>query len=292
MLTVLLVVLTLLLVVLGLPVAALATLELAARYQRRRNSPTVAHRGPRSAQADRAPTSSTPPQAYAFLMAQWKPEPEHTVAWSAAGGVLLAVGAAATVTLSVQDSSSYVSPPLIGICAALALIGLYWMLAPLMHWWPWRRRERPRTVGMAMSPLQPPAPQPEPVKRRPMTHSEMRLAAAKRAQPAARPGDALLKAMGQHPEQRKQREHAVKRGNDLLRMIFEAEVRDLPSAKAREIVYFNLAARVEAWARGIGSDEEVQRASGNPGADLARLKLLVQTQVEGLRALQERAPSF
>lgn len=105
--------------------------------------------------------------------------------------------------------------------------------------------------------------------------------------PPESPGAPLLRAMSQHPEQRKQRKHSIQRGNDLLGLIFQAELQNGPG-KTSEIVYHNLAARVEAWGRGIGSTEEVQRFSGDPGADLARLKLLVQMEVARLRALQEQ----
>lgn len=109
--------------------------------------------------------------------------------------------------------------------------------------------------------------------------------------PPERPGAVLLRAMGQHPDQRKQREHAIRRGHDLIQLIFQAELHNevAVSGKAMGIVFYNLAAEVEAWARGIGSTEEVPKFGGEPGADLARLKVFVQTELSGLRALQEQA---
>jgi hypothetical protein len=103
------------------------------------------------------------------------------------------------------------------------------------------------------------------------------------------PGAPLLRAMGQHPEQRKRREHAIRRGHELVGLIFQAELQS-PTAdlKAMGIAFYNLAAMVETWARGIGSTEEVPRFSGDPGADLARLKALAATELAGLRAQQEQ----
>jgi hypothetical protein len=108
--------------------------------------------------------------------------------------------------------------------------------------------------------------------------------------PPERPGAVLLRAMGQHPDQRKQREHAIRRGHELIGLIFQAELQDetAVSDKAMGLLFYNLAARVEAWARGIGSTEEVPKFGGEPGTDLARLKLFAQTELAGLRALQEQ----
>lgn len=107
--------------------------------------------------------------------------------------------------------------------------------------------------------------------------------------PPERPGAPLLRAMGQHPEQRKRREHAIRRGHELVGLIFQAELQS-PTAdpNAMGIAFYDLAAMVEAWARGIGSTEEVPRFSGDPGADLARLKALATAELAGLRALQEQ----
>jgi hypothetical protein len=106
-----------------------------------------------------------------------------------------------------------------------------------------------------------------------------------------RPGAPLLRAMGKHPEQRKQREHAIDRGSELIRLVFQAELQNETaiSSKAMGIAFYNLAAVVEAWARGIGSTEEVPKFSGDPGADLARVKVFVQMELARLRTLQEGA---
>jgi hypothetical protein len=108
--------------------------------------------------------------------------------------------------------------------------------------------------------------------------------------PPERPGAPLLRAMGQHPEQRKEREHAIRRGSELIGLIFHAELQNetAASSKAMGIVFYNLAAMVEAWARGIGSTEAVPKFSGDPGADLVRLKVLAQTELAGLRARREQ----
>jgi hypothetical protein len=109
--------------------------------------------------------------------------------------------------------------------------------------------------------------------------------------PPEPPGAPLLRAMGKHPKQRKEREHAIKRGSELIGLIFQAELQNETaiSSKAMGIAFYNLAAVVEAWARTIGSTEEVPKFSGDPGADLARLKVLVQMELARLRALQEDA---
>jgi hypothetical protein len=54
------------------------------------------------------------------------------------------------------------------------------------------------------------------------------------------------------------------------------------------MLFYNLAADLEAWARGIGSTEDVPKFSGDPGADLARLKVLARTELSRLHALQEQ----
>lgn len=99
--------------------------------------------------------------------------------------------------------------------------------------------------------------------------------------------DPTLRALDEGNAAAARAKHALKTGNDLLRMIFEAELQDTPFKKAREILYYNLAATVEAWARGIGSTEEVQRGGGDPGADLARRKVFVQRELASLRLPQE-----
>jgi hypothetical protein len=108
--------------------------------------------------------------------------------------------------------------------------------------------------------------------------------------PPERPGAPLLRAMGQHPEQRKERERAIERGSELVGLIFQAELRSetAGSDKAMGIAFYNLAAMVEAWVRGIGSTEAVPKFSGDPGADLARLKVLAAAELAGLGGRQEQ----
>lgn len=96
-----------------------------------------------------------------------------------------------------------------------------------------------------------------------------------------------LESQGQNPDQR---EHALRRGHDLIQIIFQAELQNATavSSKTMAIIFYTLAAETEAWARGIGSTEEVPKFGGEPGADLARLKVFVQTELARLRALQEQ----
>lgn len=70
---------------------------------------------------------------------RWRPDPEHSPAWSAAGGAVMVLTGGATVVLATQPSTSHIPSPLVWGCAALAVIGAYGMVAPLMHWWPWHR---------------------------------------------------------------------------------------------------------------------------------------------------------
>jgi hypothetical protein len=57
--------------------------------------------------------------------------------------------------------------------------------------------------------------------------------------PPERPGAALLSTQGQHPEQRAKREHSIKRGTELIRLIFEAELQNetADSSKAMGMVF-------------------------------------------------------
>jgi hypothetical protein len=106
--------------------------------------------------------------------------------------------------------------------------------------------------------------------------------------PPDRPGAPLLRAMGQHPEQRKKRERAIRRGEELMRLIVQAELQNENAvSKTSGLAFHSLAATVEAWASGNGSTEEVPQFRGDPGADLARLKTFVQMEVGRLVVLQE-----
>lgn len=73
------------------------------------------------------------------------PDPGHTVAWSAVGGVVTIVGATGTPVLALAPASAHVSRWLVYVSGAIALVGLYTMLAPLMGWWPWSS-SRPHIV--------------------------------------------------------------------------------------------------------------------------------------------------
>ncbi len=135
-------------------------------------------------------------------------------------------------------------------------------------------------------PFDPPAPSPRSGEL--SSADRIRIARETEARIARTIHDPTLRALDASSKAAAQPEHALKAGNDLLRLILQAELQDTPSAKAREILYHNLAATVEAWVRGIGSTEEVQRASGDPGADLARLKVLVQSELARVRVRQEQ----
>jgi hypothetical protein len=91
-------------------------------------------------------------------------------------------------------------------------------------------------------------------------------------------------------ERSRSSDQARRRADELLRMIFEAELqaKDTP-AGVNERLYYNLAASVEAWARGVGCTDDVQKFSGNVAADLPRLKVFVQTQLERWRDEQDVA---
>ena len=80
----------------------------------------------------------------------------------------------------------------------------------------------------------------------------------------------------------RQRESAIKRGETLMRLIVEAELRHEDAAyKSSPLMFYNLAAAVEAWASG-SRRSEVPQYRGNPGADLARLKTFVTMEVARL----------
>src|SRR5271155_3048226 len=95
-----------------------------------------------------------------------------------------------------------------------------------------------------------------------------------------------------HEESAATKRLAIRDADELLRLIFEIEqqARTVP-ASTSETLYINIAARVEAWARGVGSTDDVQRFSGNPAADLRRLKDFVQRQLERVRDEREAPAS-
>lgn len=97
------------------------------------------------------------------------------------------------------------------------------------------------------------------------------------------PRFAEYRQMPEAKRRKRDNQQALRTANELLGLIFQAE----QQAPTDETLYFNLAARVETWAKGIGSSDEIQRVSGNPAADLTRLKVLVQTQLERLRDEQD-----
>lgn len=76
---------------------------------------------------------------------RWHPDPDDRAAWSAVGGVVTATGAGGAVAwlLAVQPSSPDVPKWPVYAFAAVAVVGLYGMLAPLLCRWPWR--EPPKT---------------------------------------------------------------------------------------------------------------------------------------------------
>jgi|HubBroStandDraft_6_1064221.scaffolds.fasta_scaffold260414_2 hypothetical protein len=79
-------------------------------------------------------------------------------------------------------------------------------------------------------------------------------------------------------------DRVLKNANELLRLILDAELKAKDTlAGVNERLYYNLAARVEAWARSIGCFDDVQKFSGNVAADLPRLKVFVETHLEQWR---------
>lgn len=52
----------------------------------------------------------------------------------------MVVAGGATVILAIQPASSHIPSLVVWACAGLAAVGLYGMLAPLLHWRPWHRR--------------------------------------------------------------------------------------------------------------------------------------------------------
>lgn len=103
-----------------------------------------------------------------------------------------------------------------------------------------------------------------------------------KASPDAVAGEPATEAPSQDAQRRKL---AANAGDDLLGLIFQAERQASPS----EEVYHVLATRVEAWKRQFGNTEPVERFSGNPKADLPRLKAVVQAQRERTRSDGEAA---
>lgn len=69
-----------------------------------------------------------------------RPDPTHTNAWNAVGGVLTLVGTGAIVTFLHESPTAHEPPFLIYGGGILALAGVYLMLAPLIGWWPWGLR--------------------------------------------------------------------------------------------------------------------------------------------------------
>jgi hypothetical protein len=106
------------------------------------------------------------------------------------------------------------------------------------------------------------------------------------APPPESPGAPLLRAAGKHPEQRKQREHAIKAGEELARLILQAELQDDGPTRGRKIVVYKLGATVEAWARPNNAMEEAPKFTGDLGADLGRLSVFVAKELARLRAEQ------
>ena len=75
----------------------------------------------------------------------------------------------------------------------------------------------------------------------------------------------------------------LREGENLYRLILEVETHLPEDLSARERTFFDLAERVEAWARQAGSTEYVPKFSSNPD-DLPSLKLIVQRALDRVRA--------
>jgi hypothetical protein len=90
-------------------------------------------------------------------------------------------------------------------------------------------------------------------------------------------------------QKRRQREHWIKTGEDLALLILRAEGQDEDSSKGRQALIYNLAARIESWARTSGVPDEAPKFSGDPAADLARLKVFVARELARLHADQEQS---
>jgi hypothetical protein len=67
---------------------------------------------------------------------KWRPDPQQTASWSTVGGVMTIVGTGAVLTLALAPSA-HISLLLIFACGAIAVLGAYLMVAPLLGWWPW-----------------------------------------------------------------------------------------------------------------------------------------------------------
>ncbi len=68
---------------------------------------------------------------------------DHRGAWSAGGGVVMLLGWAGALgwVVAVDASSDpHASVPILPLVLLIVIgtIGCYWMVAPLLHWWPWR----------------------------------------------------------------------------------------------------------------------------------------------------------
>lgn len=88
-------------------------------------------------------------------------------------------------------------------------------------------------------------------------------------------------------QERKRHEHWVKTGEEFARMILQAELQDEGSSNGRQTLVYNLVARIEAWARTIGATNESPKFSGDPGTDLARLKVFVARELARLHTERE-----
>jgi hypothetical protein len=109
------------------------------------------------------------------------------------------------------------------------------------------------------------------------------------ASPPVKPSPHPGPSLSQPVEERvvaieQQRELVVREANKLLRMIVEAELQAKDTlACVNERRFYNFAAEVEAWARRVGCADEVPKYGGNVAADLPRLRVFVQTQLERWR---------
>jgi hypothetical protein len=300
----------------------------------------------------------------------WHPDPKDRAAWSAAGGVVMAVAASGAIAwlLAVEPSSSNEPTwPVYGF-AAVAVIGLYGMLAPLLRWWPWRnrsanakmnhlirrewrgirrrrwiqrflRRSAPSNMSKEtelMLTTEPPplaegesplrqvekadltqeasaravdgvsdsilrrgagvAPHPHDAESIDAMQGKVAQQEAELAStwtppplPPPAPGDALLRAQGQHPEQREQRNRTNDLGKTLVSEITKAQHAGLSTPKPfAEMKAAELTASVETWATVFGGYVVPEPARDNWQLTLARLKNYVERELAAQRAKQEQ----
>ena len=197
---------------------------------------------------------------------------EHRAqAWAALGAALVGLGAVGAGTLATVGASAHLwadATFLAGFALACLLValGVYALVGEFIGGLPLppTRRERERRRQAQRGP-----------------GAETGLSATRTSRPSAlvtHTNELRLEATEQD------RKLVTKGANVLFRRIVEAELKTMTlPAELHEMVYYNLSARVEAWARELGSTDGVQKFSGNMAADLPRLKVFVQAQLERWR---------